>query len=309
VKRRSSLRKAAEAACLPQGALFVLTQGLLLQADENGIIHEDSQPTFRQLQQKLGKMSSRTLADSLEHLERHHWLTRGKAGKRVRYELSMGELCECRPGRGHPMTDAERQRKSRKQRAERRSVTLTGSKNVTLNRSNQRPDVTSTECDKPHLRPGAPVRGSDTSLEPTEVRASALAKDAPPFPGFDVGVDLEKHGGSGASAKRTPDLGGGAGAAMSPRPTSASRTPPRTAAVTARGPVADRNAREGKRPQRGGWHTSAAKQAEIARLTDRPGWTALRIAREVGCSEMTAFKYMKLHRRAQAQQERQEEAQ
>jgi hypothetical protein len=112
--RQRRLRAAVEQAHLPDRAFTVFVAGLLPFANSNGKISNQNQPSFRELQRRLNGMSWSTLARSLEHLERHGWVTRVTDGKKkTRYALYVGVVCDCRPGRGQRMTGAERVRKHR----------------------------------------------------------------------------------------------------------------------------------------------------------------------------------------------------
>lgn len=130
--RRSHLRSAAKTACLPERA-FAVYHVLLMMAGK------DASPVrigWLDLRAECGGMCDSTLTRSLDHLKRHGWLTitrGGGKGNPSRYELTRGERCACRDGRGHPMTAAERKRKSRaRQRDQADSVTLTVTTDVTL---------------------------------------------------------------------------------------------------------------------------------------------------------------------------------
>lgn len=89
------------------------------------------QVTWRTLQKTLGGMPWQTFSDALAHLERHGWLTRERTaghGRPTVYTLHLGLACQCRPGRGHPATSAERMRKLRARRQTTGVVTLTQDK-------------------------------------------------------------------------------------------------------------------------------------------------------------------------------------
>jgi hypothetical protein len=158
--------------------------------EQTGRIPDKKQPTWETISAKCNQMAAGTVDRSLEHLERHEWVVRWKVGVRNFYQFQAGKPCRCRPGRGHPMSQAERKRESRaKQAAQRRDVTLTGADDVTLNGSDQLAVCHSGLCDKSQVKAAKPIVGADISLEPTEVRASALAKngsvetpESAPFP-------------------------------------------------------------------------------------------------------------------------------
>ena len=210
------LRTAVGRAHLPDRAFYVFTAGLLPLATAKGPIA----PTFRQLQDRLNGMDSATLARSLDHLERHGWITRTRDGRKVTYQLQTGEVCECRPGRGQPMTGAERKRKQRAKARQAEDVTLTASKPdwlVTLTASEERNliqtrDVTLTasemsrsagaitmsrslqrhdsERDKPQVKPRFDAIGSD--LHPEQVLTTPVpAENDTPAAAENPALDLE----------------------------------------------------------------------------------------------------------------------
>jgi len=140
VSHRSKLRRAANKANLPDKPYIVLDGLRLLLPDKDAHL---VQVTWRQLQVQCNGMSNETLTRSLDHLERHGWITRtriGGQGNPVRYELLIGKPCECR---GRPTTSAERMRRMRDKRRKAASdVTLNGSKDLTASGSKHLADVT-----------------------------------------------------------------------------------------------------------------------------------------------------------------------
>lgn len=198
--KKSALRKAAQAARMPQGAYTVFTTGLLGLADaETSVIPAGKQPTFRKLQERCGAMSSSTMSASLDHLERHKWMTRTKVAGRVYYELQEGKQCSCRPGRGQPMTPSERKRESRLRAKMSRSpeAEMSRSTGARLRPMSLRIGVTKARSD-----PLLDTRGSDPSPEPTEVPGSAEQKEAEPSAGF-ANVQPDTGGPPGASNRVT----------------------------------------------------------------------------------------------------------
>jgi hypothetical protein len=198
MSRRSQLRNAVGKATLPDKAFLVFGVLLMLMPDKDAYA---VQVTWRTLQAKSNTTSSARLSGSLEHLARHGWITRTRLpgqGRPVLYGLQFGEQCECRPGRGHPMTAAERQARSRARRKEDAAdVTLTRSKDVTLNGEQRHFLCHDNERDKPQVRGGVRNRGTDVSQsEPDAAATFALAKaDASP-PGSSIagGAECEKTG-------------------------------------------------------------------------------------------------------------------
>ena len=201
----SRMRTTVERANLPDKPFLVFTQGLLPLSGKQSVITDSNQPSFRRLQERCNRMAAQTLADALDHLERHGWIIRTRVGRRVFYTLDVGVACECRPGRGKPMSSAQRVAKHRasKRRNGTGDVTLNLSKDVTLNLSkdvtlnlskdvtpnlskdvtpnrSNRPDGCNTvERYKPQVRPPESAYSTDRNLEPTEVPGSAPTKDEP----------------------------------------------------------------------------------------------------------------------------------
>jgi hypothetical protein len=126
---RRELRRKFRAAGFGASVALVFHQLTVIAGPANGF----ARVTWNELAARCYGMANETLRRSLEHLERHGWITRSP-GRPTRYELHEGDQCQCKPGRGNAMTPAERQRKSRSERKTRAAdVTETGSKDVTQN--------------------------------------------------------------------------------------------------------------------------------------------------------------------------------
>jgi hypothetical protein len=224
---RGEMRRASRTAGFTL-SLFTVINALLALCTPAGVIPPERQPTFRCLQELCNQMSSATLSKALAHLERHGWLARLRIGRRIFYVVAFGDPCECR---GHPSTSTERMRRFRERRKA-EDVTLTRSKDVTPEGSNQEPPTASLSRHKPLLSGPIPLEVSDLSQKPAQVRASALEPDVPPVP---PRRDVEDQPGTDATGgsqscrlaePEVPELTGTAGLRD---------------VVPARGPVADRS--------------------------------------------------------------------
>jgi hypothetical protein len=175
VSHRSKLRRAANKANLPDKPYIVLDGLRLLLPDKDAHL---VQVTWRQLQVQCNGMSNETLTRSLDHLERHGWITRtriGGQGNPVRYELLIGKPCECR---GRPTTSAERMRRMRDKRRKAASdVTLNGSKDLTASGSKHLADVTISGVTSRSSEAVFTCREPTSPKNSTDVPAESVAKD------------------------------------------------------------------------------------------------------------------------------------
>jgi hypothetical protein len=191
---RPELRQKFKAAHYGDSAKLVFDKLTLAAGEDNSLVRI----TWDELGARCYDMSRKTLDRSLEHLERHGWLTRAP-GRPTRYELHEGEPCRCKPGRGQASTSTERMRRRRaKLRDEAADVTATDTLDVTAtdtlgvtetdthdvtgNGTVELPDVTALGVTNRRSDAVFPVIGTDPSQEPTEVPPSATSKDEPSEP-------------------------------------------------------------------------------------------------------------------------------
>jgi hypothetical protein len=154
-----------------RGGEFIVIEVLSGMADaQTLIIPVDRQPTHTYLAARCD-MSETTLKRHLTRLAKHNWVYRirgGGLGNPTRYELHVGDPCDCRP---KPMTGAERQRKYSERKREAKPVTLglwlTFSSRVTKNRVDnheknpEQPDDLFSSA--PQVKRHFPTRGSDST--------------------------------------------------------------------------------------------------------------------------------------------------
>jgi hypothetical protein len=199
--RKAGLRKAIRNAGYGGTAPYKVYDALLSQCYGNDTT---VQVTWDTLQEKLGGMPWWTFKDARDHLGREGWLTwhRGTGwGRPNIYELHHGQACLCRPGRGNPMTAAERKFRSRfwaeaarlvtlslerdaalAQDKDEADVTLSLDKDVTLTNDKDEPNVTTDERDIPQVD-AAFVPCINVSPQETPVTTTGgSVKDAPSKP-------------------------------------------------------------------------------------------------------------------------------
>ena len=90
---------------------------LLGRADTHGVIPDRRQPKNRQVIADEACTGHANVGLALAHLEKHGWVSRVRGtlggGSFLRYEVSIGEGCDCRPRGRKPLTDAERSQRVR----------------------------------------------------------------------------------------------------------------------------------------------------------------------------------------------------